>query len=289
MEEAMQSFAQTIKIDLIAHQVRNKGKLADQKTVINFRENAKETLAYWLANRIDQLAFLTLSGISYALNNDGSARASSSFANLAFASDVSAPTANRWRRWDNTAKVLTTGNTASVVSTDTITYKTLVDMKVFANVNFVKPLSSGGKEYYVVFLRPEAMAQLKLDADYKNAVITGMDRGATNPFFTGGYTTVDGLVLHEHRLVYNTKGAASGSKWGSGGAIDGSRMLLCGAQALGMADLSTPEWNEKEFEYGTSQGISVDKMFGLIKPKFYSIYNKTVEDFGVVAVDHAIA
>jgi N4-gp56 family major capsid protein len=289
MEEALQSFAQKIKIDLIANQIRNKGKLADQKTVINFRENAKDALAYWLANRIDQLAFLTLSGISYSLNNDGSLRNDSTFSTLSFASDVSAPTTNRWRRWDNTAKVLTTGNTGSVVATDTISYKTLVDAKVWANTHYIKPMSSGGKEYYCVFLRPEAMAQLKLDPDYKNAEITGMERGERNPFFTGGYTTVYGLVLHEHRLVFNTKGAASGSKWGAGGNVDASRMLLCGSQALGMADLSAPEWNEKEFEYGTSQGISVDKMFGFVKPKFYSIYDKSVEDFGVLAIDHAIS
>jgi len=29
-------------------------------------------------------------------------------------------------------------------------------------------------------------------------------------------------------------------------------------------------------------------MFGFLKPKFYSIYDKSVEDFGVLAVDHAI-
>lgn len=29
-------------------------------------------------------------------------------------------------------------------------------------------------------------------------------------------------------------------------------------------------------------------MFGLVKPKFYSQYSKSVEDFGVLAIDHAI-
>jgi hypothetical protein len=88
--------------------------------------------------------------------------------------------------------------------------------------------------------------------------------------------TVDGVVFHEHRLVYNTKGAAAGAKWGAGGNVNGTRTLLCGAQALGMADIGTPEWNEKEFQYGSQQGINVDKMFGLLKPKFYSIYDKSV-------------
>ena len=38
-EEAMQSYAQTLHVDLISHGVKNKGKMSDQKTVINFREH----------------------------------------------------------------------------------------------------------------------------------------------------------------------------------------------------------------------------------------------------------
>lgn len=238
----MQSYNDTITIDLISHGLRQKGKLAEQKTVIEFRENAKERLAYWLANRMDQLAFLTMSGIGYGFNNDGSTRASGEFANLAFAADVSAPTSKRGLRWDATNNVLATANTASVVATDKLSYKAVIEANVYAKTHYVKPLMNGGKEYYVCFVRPEALAQLKTDPDYIRAVVTGVDRGKDNPFFTGGILTVDGIVFHEHRLVYNTRGIASGSKWGSGGTVEGSRALLCGAQALGFADLGAPEW-----------------------------------------------
>jgi len=51
---------------------------------------------------MDQLAFLTLSGISYAYANNGAARTSGAFASLAFAADVEAPTSKRHRRWDST-------------------------------------------------------------------------------------------------------------------------------------------------------------------------------------------
>jgi len=30
-------------------------------------------------------------------------------------------------------------------------------------------------------------------------------------------------------------------------------------------------------------------MFGFVKPKFYSIYDKSVEDFGVLSIDHYLA
>jgi N4-gp56 family major capsid protein len=296
-EESMVSYDQTITIDLISHGVRQKGKLADQKTVINFRENGRDRLAYWLANRMDQLAFLTLSGISYAANNDNSARSSNTFANLAFASQVSAPTTNRGYRVTSSSGVyagLAAANTASITATDVLTYQSIVDIVTKAKTNYIKPLMSGGKEYYVAFVRPEGIAQLKKDQDFQRAVVTGMPRGEDNPFFSGGILTIDGLVLHEHRLVFNTKGGTSGAtagigaKWGSGQAIDGSRMLVCGSQALGFADLGAPEWSEKWFNYDSSPGINVDKMFGFLKPKFWSIYNQSIEDFGVMTVDHSI-
>ena len=287
-EEAMQSYSKIINIDLMTHSVRNKGKLSDQKSVINFREMGKDRLAYWLANRVDQLAFLTLSGIAYSVQNNGAARTASPFPNLAFSADVSAPTSKRSLMWDGTS--LQVSATGSIASTYLPNYKMIVDLIAFAKENYVKPLMSGGKEYYVLFVAPGTLAALKKDADYQRAVVGVATKGGTDsPWFTGATVTIDGAVLHEHRLVYTTKGALAGAKWGAGSNINGTRSLLCGAQALGMADLGAPEWNEKEFQYGSQQGINIDKMLGLVKPTFYSIYNSSVQDFGVIACDTFIA
>lgn len=76
-EEAMQSYSQIISLDLMTHSVRNQGKLSDQRTVINFREQGKDKLAHWLGNRVDQLAFLTMSGISFEFKNNGARRQNS--------------------------------------------------------------------------------------------------------------------------------------------------------------------------------------------------------------------
>jgi N4-gp56 family major capsid protein len=284
-EESMQSYSQIINIDLMTHSVRNKGKMADQKTVIKFRETGKDRLAYWLANRVDQLAFLTLSGISYAFQNNGLARTTSPFPNLSFAANVAAPTSKRSLMWNGSA--LVTSNTATIDATYIPSYRMIVDAIAYAKSHYIKPLMSGGKEYYVMFVAPGTLAALKKDPDYQRAVVgVATKMGTDSPFFTGGTVTVDGAVLHEHRLVYNTKGAPSGSKYGAGGTIDGTRTLLCGAQAMGMADIGTPEWFEKEFQYGSQQGINVDKMLGMLKPQFYSIYDASTQDFGVLAIDH---
>lgn len=281
-EEALQNFAQEILIGLISHQVRNKGKLSDQKTILRFRELARDRLGYWLANRVDQLAILSLSGVSYAYNNDGSTRVGSPFPNLLF--NPKPLTDKRHLMWDGSQ--LLPSDTSEIDDTFVPSYKMIVKAISYAKTHYVKPLMDGGKEYYVLLMRPEAVAQLKMDPDYQRAVVHGMPRSKDGPWFTGATVTVDGAVIHEHRLTYNTTGASAGNKWGEDGTVNGTRSLLMGAQALGMADLGPPDWVEKRFDYDTKQGISVDKFIGFLNPEFYSIYDKSVQSFGVIGIDH---
>ena len=80
------------------------------------------------------------------------------------------------------------------------------------------------------------MAKLKMDNNYMLNLRHSKERGDENNLFTGTSVKIDGIYLHEFRHVYNTRGAASGSKWGASGTVDGCQILFCGAQALGMAD-----------------------------------------------------
>lgn len=283
-EEEMSQYEVEITIDQISHQVKNKGKMADQRSIINFREQAKDKLAYWLANRIDQLAILTLSGLAYTNNLDGSVRpANSQFPSLKFAQDVTAPSAKRGLMWTGTA--LQVSNTSAITTSAKASYKMIVDLIAYAKDHYVKPLRAGGKEYYVLLVRPGTLAQLKQDADYQRAVVALAQKdGKNSPWFTGGTVTIDGAVIHESRLVYSNVNAAS--KWGASSDLVGTRSLLLGAQALAYAEIGSGSWVEKKFQYDNILGISIDKMIGFLKPKFYSNYDKTVEDFSVVAVDH---
>lgn len=285
-EEGMQTFDQVIRIDQMRHANRHEGRMADQKSVVEFRGNARDALAYWLADRIDQLAFLTLSGVSYAQKNTGIARVGSDFPFLEFAADVAAPTAKRRLRWDNTAKALV-GNaaTSALTATDTPAWAMFVALKAYAKTRYIRGIKeAGGEETYHAFLTPLAMAKLKMDPDYMLNLRHSQERGDKNELFTGGTVKIDGIYLHEFRHVYNTTEAASGSKWGSGGTVDGCQVLFCGAQALGMADIGAPEWVEKGFDYENQQGISVAKILGFLKPRFGNIYESgTVEDFGAIS------
>ena len=286
-EEAMKSYDQVIRIDQLRHANRHEGRMADQKSVVEFRGNSRDVLAYWLADRVDQMAFLTMSGISYAMRNNGIARVGSDLPFLEFAADVSAPTDKRKLRWDGTVKSLVqNGATSAVTAADTPSYNMFVQLKAYAKEQYIRGVKgSGGKEVFHAFLTPQAMARLKLDPDYMANLRGAGVRGKDNALFSGDGVEIDGIVFHEFRHVYNTSGATSGNKWGSGGLVEGCQVLFCGAQALGMADIGAPEWNEKGFDYDNQQGISVGKIVGFLKPKFNSIYaGNTTQDFGVISV-----
>ena len=285
-EESMLTYDQVIRIDQLRHANRHEGKMANQKSVVEFRSNSKDVLSYWLADRIDQLAFLTLAGISYTLKPDGSTRSSSDLPFLEFAADVAAPSSNRRLRWDATNKTLVANAASSAVtSVDFPTWNMFVQLKAYAKTRYIRGVKeSGGRETYHAFLTPLAMAKLKMDQDYMLNLRHAITRGDKNELFTGDAVNIDGIYLHEFRHVPNTLGAASGSKYGSSGTVDGCQVLFCGAQALGMADIGEPEWNEKEFDYGNQQGIELGKIFGFLKPKFGSIYEgNSTEDFGVIS------
>jgi N4-gp56 family major capsid protein len=285
-EEGMQTFDQVIRVDQLRHANRHEGKMADQKSVVEFRGNSKNVLAYWLADRIDQMAFLTLGGRSYAYKNNGATRVGSDLQYLEFASDVSAPSAGRRLRWDATAGALVSSAASSAVAaTDLPSWKMLVQLKAYAKDRYIRGVGGeGGDEVYHAFLTPQAMAKLKVDTDYMANLRYSQQAGVNGKLFSGGSVLVDGIHLHEFRHVPNTSGAASGSKYGGAGTIDGCQVLFCGAQALGMADIGAPEWNEKGFDYDNQQGISVGKIAGFLKPKFTNIYeSNAVEDFGVIS------
>jgi N4-gp56 family major capsid protein len=285
-EEEMQAYFQEIQIDLISNAVRSKGKLAEQKSVIDFRRMARGRLSNWLAQRVDELAILTLSGIAYNFNTDGSARVGSAFPGLAFAADVSAPSSKRYLTWDGSN--LIAGSTAAIAATGIPKYKMIVDLIAYAKSHHIRPVISGGKEYFVLLVQPGTLAALKMDPLWQNGITNAGVRGDNNPWFTGATITVDGAIIHESNKVYTTLGAPAGQKWGAGGNINGTRTLLLGSQALGFADIDQggAGWVEKLFNYDTQMGVSLDRFIGFKKPQFYSIYDKSVQDFGVVAVDH---
>ena len=300
-EEALRAFDITVTIDQLRFANRLSGRLADQKSVVNFREHSRDALAYAMADRMDQLAFLTLSGVGYNLKNNGALRPSmnsgQNLNDLEFASEVSAPTSNRHRRVDATNGIVA-GDVTALEATDKLGYKNIVDLKAYAKDNYIRGLrGAGNDETFHLFVTPQVMADLKLDSDFLANVRQAGVRGPQSSLFSGSSSLmVDGIMIHEFRHVFNTTGALSGTSSNAGAAgykgganadVNYSRCIFAGAQALAMADIGIPEIVEDTFDYGNQNGISIGKIFGLKKPKYHSDVSGQVEDFGVIALDVA--
>jgi N4-gp56 family major capsid protein len=290
-EETLGSDEMVIQLDQWRHAHRNTGRMSDQSSIVDFRKEGKDQLSNTASRVMDELGFLTLSGVSYAFKTNGAARVGSQLSLLKYASDVTAPTSARYWRWDASTG-LEAGDTSQVAVADTPSWKMLVEMKAKAVDTYLPALrSDDGVEVYNVFMTPRGIAKLKQDTDFLAAWREGQKRGDENPLFKGtkhggkAGIYVDGLNILEYRHVYNTPGTSS--KWG-GGTVDGQRVLLCGRQALAFADIGTPMWVEEKEDYDNVLGISVAKIFGLLKPSLYSTYAQSVQDFGVMCVDTAI-
>jgi N4-gp56 family major capsid protein len=297
-EEALRSTEDVITCDQWRHAHATEGEMSEQKSIVSFREQARDKLAYRASNILDQLAFLTLSGVAYTFNTNGSTRTGSQLPQLEFAADVSAPTSARYCRWDQGTNTLITSSAsnADLVAADIPTWQMLSDLKAYAVEQFIRPMrSEDGIEVYNVFMSPRGIAKLKRDPDFLAAWQNAQKRGDENPLFKGTPhggkkgIYVDGLNILEYRHVFNTLGATSGSgKWGAGSDVDGQRVLLCGAQALGFADIETAKWREEKDDYENRYGIGIAKKFGMLKPVLFSTYANSEQDFGVVACDTAI-
>lgn len=292
-EEALVSEDQVVNIDQLRNANRSKGKMADQRSIVTFREQSRDKLAYWAADRKDQIAFLTMSGVSYAFHTNGAARVGSDLPLLEFASDVKVPTAGRYYAKEST--VLTAdGDQGDITAGDTLDWEDLVNLKAIAKERYIRPIrGENGIEFFHIFVTPKAMANLRLTDGWLANVRNAGPRGASNELFKGTDTVmVDGMAISEFRHVYNTQGTAT--KWGSGTDVEGCRVLFCGAQALGCADIGTATWTEETFDYKNQEGISIGKIFGYLKPQFEGklmggMASGVVEDFGVICLDVAVA
>lgn len=289
-EEALRAFEQIIDYDMLRHAVRNTGRLSDMKSTIAFRNSAKDKLGFFFGDRIDQMAFLMLSGISFEFLNNGGARpggATGTLPKLVF-HKITAPTSNRHLRVKG--KDIAAGATASMTTADVINYRSLVRAKAFLKDTGLRGLRIGYNDMLHVFVTATGMADLRLDEDFMNAVKECAARGDSNQFFKGASSVmVDGMMVHEYKYVYNTTGAAAGSKWGAAGDVNGMRVLICGAQALGFFDHGAPQWNEKGFDYDNQTGIATGKIFGMLKPVFHNDWTKQNEDYGVAVLDCALS
>lgn len=263
--------------------------MAEQATVIRFRAQAKDKLAFWLPDKIDEMMFLAASGRAFTYKLDGSARGATAMTKLAFASDVTAPTSTH---------ILYGGSASAetgLTSADKMTWTLCVNARAKAERLGVRPIRQGGKDYYVIVMSPEQRRDLISSSDYMTNVSRAAERGSNNPLFANSMVTVDGLVLYSHRKVFNTLNGTSGAstgygKWGSGYTVDGAQAIVMGAQALGFATIGNGQWAESDkTDYGNRPGIGYGRKIGIVKPQFKKTPTASKTDYGCLQIKTAAA
>ncbi len=288
-EEALLNDTQTIRIDQLRHGTKSKGEMAEQATVIRFREQSKDKLSFWIADKLDELMFLTLSGRAYTLKLDGSTRTASQLPSLSFAADVAAPSSNR---------IIYAGaatSEATITTSDKMSWATVVRSLAVAEERRLRPIRDGGQSGFCLVIHSRQLRDLRLDPTYQTIVKSAGVQGSSNPLFKGATANVEGVAIYSHNKVFNTSGLASGSKWGSGSTVDGAQGILLGAQAGGIALLGQMFWRESDkTDYGNRPGIGVGRKIGMLKPQFKSVHDlssgsPTRQDFGTIAVKTAAA
>lgn len=284
-EEAMFNDSIEVILDQLRNGVRSAGRMSEQRTVVRFRAVGKEKLSFWLADKIDELMFLMASGVAFTLKTNGATRSTSQLPNLKFAASVTAPTSAR-KMYGGSAT-----STATLTTSDKLNWNLVVRARAYAKRKKVKPIRSGGQEYYCLVVSTEQMRDLKTDNTYQTLVAKAGVRGTNNPLFNNAVAVIDSTILYEHNKTFNTLGAGSGSKYGAAGTVDGAQSLLLGAQALGLATIGNVDYEESDnTDYKNRPGMAVGRLLGMVKPVFKSIEDSnTSQDFGVISLYTAAA
>ncbi len=265
-EEALETFYQDVLINQLRHGVRSAGKMSEQRVPFNVRDEARDGLADWWADRLDAWFFNVVTGNTSV----GDVRYTGM--NTAVAPDA-----------DHLVTPATTSATnsnleASLSATSVATFSLgVIDKAVeIAKTarNALRPVRVGGEEYLVAFIHPYQTTDLRTSTttgqwlDIQKAAMSGGNTSG-NPIFTGALGVYNNVIIKESTrvpLISTSQVAATGT---SGVA----RAVLCGAQSACIAfgkgyGQNTMSWVEELFDYKNQLGVVAGLIGGMVKSRF---------------------
>ena len=255
-EEALVTYSQNVTIDQLRHAVKVGGKMSEQRVPFNVREEARDGLADWWADRIDTWFFNQLTGHTTQTDT----RYTGNQACVAPDADhVVYPGAS-------------VAEASLSASTDQLFSLTLLDKaveKAKTAANALRPIRVGSNEYYVAFLHPYQVYDMRTNTntgqwlDIQKAALTGGDVTA-NPIFSGALGVYNGVILHETTRIPTIAGAT---------AATAKRAVMCGAQAVMFAfgqgyGKGVYSWTEELFDYKNQLGVEAGCIGGATKTRF---------------------
>jgi len=265
-EEALTTYDDSVTIDQLRHAVRSKGKMSEQRVPFTVRDESRDGLADWWADRMDNAFF----------NQIGGNTAESDTRRTGMQA-ASAPSTNR--------HIIVGGHTgeSTLSTTDTFSLE-YIDYAVELAMTGgdagdqipLVPIRIGKEKKFVMFLHPYQVTDLRTNTatgqwlDIQKAAMSG-GKVSNNPIFSGALGEYNGVVLHQNTRV------PAGSK------ANTRRAVLCGSQSAAMAygrnkGKNTYSWEEELFDYKNQLGVAAGCIWGMKKCVFNS------EDFGTIVI-----
>lgn len=270
-EESLALYTDSLVIDQLRHAVRTEGRASEQRVPFDTRSEAKDALADWWSARIDTTLFNHLAGISTQTN-----------AAYTGNNTITAPSTGR--------QIFANGETAEANCSDSTNSRFtigLLDQAIeTAKVATpqIQPIRMNGKEYYVCFLHPYQVKDLRTEVSTSRVTWYGVQSAAltangsaSNPIFTGALGEYNGVILHESNYVPASPTVAACRR-----AIFAGSNAACVAFGKGDGP-NRMTWVEELFDYGNKLGVSAGLIWGAKK----SVYNST--DYGTIVISTGAA
>jgi N4-gp56 family major capsid protein len=258
-EEALTTYSDAVQVNQLRHAVRSAGRMSQQRVPFDVRQEALSGLRDWWADRLDFAFFNQICG--YTPQNDTRFTGN----NAAIATDAGHRVDPAGGAAD---EALTSGNLFTLALID----KAVERAKTATPA--IRPVKVKGKEYYVAFLHPYQVTDLRTNTnsgqwlDIQKAAMTGGEID-DNPIFDGSLGVYNGVILHaDYRVAQGVNSTTPTTA-----VTNVRRAVLCGAQAamLAFGREDGPErytWVEELFDYENELGVSAGLIFGLKKTTF---------------------
>jgi N4-gp56 family major capsid protein len=278
-ENSITTYTDSIVINEIGLPYRWKTRMSRQRVRFEDRDEAKAAISDGMANGLDIALFIQGCGFDATSGSYFGYDMATLPATMKGNNTVHPPTTNHHL-------FAGTGNSADedLASGDDFTLDLISEAVKKAKTNTIpiRPARINGGEYYVCFVHPYQLAQLReQDSRWDKVYLAALQGGmiSDNPLFNGTMGVWDGCLIIESTRV--TPGVNSSTKAVIG---DVKRALFCGAQAFTIAwgrtggDPGSFVWEEERFGYGRQRGIAASALVGLSKNQFNS------EDFGTIVI-----
>ena len=274
-EEDMDSRSFQLTVDQRRNAVRIP-VFEDQKSAIPLREAGRSVLMDWAMEDTRDLTITagnSINGVAYGSASEANKDAwlVDNADRVLFGAAIGNNSSN-----DHSASLANVDNTNDKLDSGALSLMKRIALTASPKVRPIR-VESMNKRFFVAFVHPLVMRDLKTDSTLTNAQRDVVIRNQNNKLFMGGDVEWDGIVVHEVDDMPILSGVGASS-------IDVSPVYFCGAQAFGHGIAKRWQTVEEAFDYNDKQGLAVRGWYNVEKMLFGSGSGDTddLKDHGMV-------